>query len=296
MTDTYLAAELATQPDDWRWAASIAPDVAGDLPQPGERAAVVGCGTSFFMALAYAALREAGGHGLTEAWPASEHRLDRGYDRVVLLTRSGTTSEVMEVAERYHKTTALTVVTAVPDSPLHDLASPIVLDRVDERSVVQSRFATTALALLRASLGEALTEAADAAQVVVEARESELGPAVEAEQATFIGRGWTVGLAHEAALKLRETSQAWAESYPAMEYRHGPISIAAPNRLTWAFGDVPDGLADQVRSTGAAFDHADVDPMAELVRVHRVCVARAAAAGLDVDRPRSLTRSVVIDG
>ena len=42
----------------------------------------------------------------------------------------------------------------------------------------------------------------------------------------FLGRGWTVGLANEAALKMREASGAWAESYPAMEYRHGPISVA----------------------------------------------------------------------
>ena len=28
---------------------------------------------------------------------------------------------------------------------------------------------------------------------------------------------------HEAALKIREAAGAWTESYPAMEYRHGPI-------------------------------------------------------------------------
>ena len=54
------------------------------------------------------------------------------------------------------------------------------------------------------------------------------------EQITVVGRGWTVGLAHEAALKLRESAQFWTESYPAMEYRHGPISIATTGRATWA--------------------------------------------------------------
>ena len=40
------------------------------LPQPGERVAVVGCGTSWFMAQAYAALREASGQGETDAFAA----------------------------------------------------------------------------------------------------------------------------------------------------------------------------------------------------------------------------------
>ncbi len=37
-------------------------------------------------------------------------------------------------------------------------------------------------------------------------------------------------------------------------------------------------------------------PLAELVRAHRVAVAVATAAGLDPDRPRNLTRSVILDG
>ena len=76
----------------------------------------------------------------------------------------------------------------------------------------------------------------------------DLDPAlVDAEQFTFLGRGWSVGLAHEAALKMREASQSWTESYPSMEYRHGPISIAAPGRVTWQFGEAPEGLARMSR-------------------------------------------------
>ena len=60
-----------------------------------------------------------------------------------------------------------------------------------------------------------------------------------------------------------------------MEYRHGPIAIAAPGRATWAFGPVPEGLAEQVAATGCRFEHRDLDPLAELVRVHRLCLAKA---------------------
>ena len=102
------------------------------------------------------------------------------------------------------------------------------------------------------------------------------------EPLAFLGHDWSIGIANEAALKLRESSQFSAESYPAgMEYRHGPISIAAPGRAVWAFGEVPEGLAEEVRDTGAHFEHRDLDPMADLVRLHRLCLARAEAAGRD---------------
>src|SRR5690349_6150778 len=170
-----------------------------------------------------------------------------------------------------------------------------MLGEVDERSVVQTRFATTTLALLRATLGEDLTGAiADAEAVLDEDEDSALAGLLDAEQLTFVGRGWTVGLASEAALKLCESAQFWTESYPAMEYRHGPISIATAGRVTWAFGEVPEGLAEEVRATGAHFEHRDIDPLADLVRLHRLCVAKARQAGVDPDRPRHLSRSIIL--
>jgi len=39
----------------------------------------------------------------------------------------------------------------------------------------------------------------------------------------------------------------------------------------------------------------DVDPLADLVRLHRVALDRAVAKGLDPDLPRNLTRSVILD-
>lgn len=292
-TSSHLATEIATQPDDWMRAADAAGSHAAALPRIGERVAVIGCGTSLYMAQCYAALREGAGHGLTDAFPASEHALHRGYDRVLAITRSGTTSEVLDVLGRLPAGPTSSVITADGSTPVVDLARhAIVLADVDERSVVQTRFATTTLALLRAHLGEDLAPVAEQGRAALAA---ELPAAVvEAGQVTFLGRGWTVGLAHEAALKLRESAQLWTESYPAMEYRHGPISIAAPGRAVWAFGEVPDGLADQVRATGAHVEHAAGDPLADLLRVHRLCVVAAAGRGLDPDHPRHLARSIIL--
>ncbi|WP_431930591.1 SIS domain-containing protein [Nonomuraea jabiensis] len=286
---THTEAEIASQPSCWRRAIASVP--ADALPRRGERVAVVGCGTSWFIAMAYAALRERAGHGETDAFAASEAPIGRSYDRVLALTRSGTTTEVLELLSR--TTTKTTAITADPDTPIMTAADEVVvLDYADEQSVVQTRFATTQLALLRASLGEDLTRAVEDAEAAVAAPlPDEL---VRAEQFSFLGTGWSVGLAQEAALKMREASRSWTEAYPAMEYRHGPISIAAPGRVTWMLGTAPEGLRAQVEETGGTFFETALDPMAELIRAQRVAVARAFAQGLNPDEPMHLTRSVIL--
>ncbi len=110
------------------------------------------------------------------------------------------------------------------------------------------------------------------------------------EQFVFLGHGWTVGLAAEAALKFREAAGAWTEAYPAMEYRHGPISVGRSGNagVVARTEPEPDLVAD-VRATGASIIESELDPMAELVTLQRVAVALAEARGLDPDRPRTST-------
>ncbi|MFE9767492.1 SIS domain-containing protein [Streptomyces sp. NPDC005808] len=290
---THVEHELNSQPDCWILAAEEAAAHGGALPAAGERVAIVGCGTSFFMAQAVAALRERSGQGETDAVAASEFLGGRSYDRVVALTRSGTTTEVLELLGDLKGRTRTTVITADPRTPVVDSADDVVvLGFADEQSVVQTRFATTALTLLRAHLG-LHTDA-----VVADARTALKEPLPEGlmdcAQFTFLGRGWTVGLAGEAGLKMREAALAWTEAYPAMEYRHGPISVTTRGTATWMLGEAPPGLAEQVRATGGLWVAGELDPLAELVRVQRLAVAAAAARGLNPDRPRHLTRSVIL--
>lgn len=292
---SFVDIETASQPECWRRAAELAQTQAAALPATGERIAVVGCGTSFYMAQAYAALREESGQGESDAFAASEFPIGRGYDRVVALTRSGTTTEVLELLDRLRGVTRTVAITADPDTPVMTSADEVVvLDFADEQSVVQTRFATTLLTLLRAHLGlhsDAVVR--DAETALAEPLPEGL---LDCTQFTFLGRGWTAGLANEAALKMKEASLSWTEAYPAMEYRHGPISIATTGTATWMFGTAPEGLAEQVLSTGARWVQSGLDPLAELVRVQRLAIARAAARGLDPDSPRHLTRSVVLAG
>jgi fructoselysine-6-P-deglycase FrlB-like protein len=285
--------EIASQPACWRRAATLAADVAHVLPARGERVAVAGCGTSWFIAQSFAAAREQSGHGETDAFAASEMPLGRRYDRVVVLSRSGTTTEIIQLLDRLRGTVPTVAITAVPDAPVARAADEFIdLSLADEESVVQTRFATTELALLRAHLGQDLSQAADAAERVLAAPlPAEL---LAARQLTFLGEGWTYGLANEAALKLREAAGMWTESYPAMEYRHGPVAITGEGSVVWLLGTSPDGLGEEIEAAGGTAWVGSEDPMAELVRVHKLALALARARGLDPDRPRNLTRSVIL--
>jgi fructoselysine-6-P-deglycase FrlB-like protein len=285
-----IAHEVASQPDAWRRAAEMAAGLGSELGEREMRVALAGCGTSLYVARAVAALREAGGWGETDAFAASEFPVGRRYDRVVAISRSGTTSEVVQLLERLDAVPR-TVLTADPGAPVAARAeATVALDFADERSVVQTRFATSVLGLFRAHLGEDLAPAiADAERALAEPWDPR-----PFDHAVFLGHGWTVGLAEEAALKLREATQTYSEAYPAMEYRHGPISLATERSLVWILGTPDASIAEDVSATGATVREASLDPMAELVLVHRTVIALAEAKGLDPDHPVHLTRSVVL--
>lgn len=300
--------EIASQPDTWLQAVESLSLFSDVLPRRGERVAVVGCGTSWFMALAYAELRESGGHGETDAFAASEFPHGRTYDRVLAISRSGTTTEVLDLLARLKGATPTGVITADPETPVMRTAdSAAVLGFADEESVVQTRFATTTLVLLRAHLeaeGALPAGTRRVEQTIADARRAiavNLGTEVcAAEQFTFLGTGWTYGLALEAGLKMREAAGAWTEAYPAMEYRHGPISITGSGRVVWVFGPTPQGLDGDVTRAGGAIVAGsgnalgDLDPLADLILAQRLAVHLAEARGYDPDRPRNLSRSVIL--
>lgn len=290
--------EIISQPEMWEQAAALLPAVADRLPAPGRRLAVIGCGTSYFIAQSIAVLREAQGLGETDAFVASEMPLGRGYDEVLAISRSGTTTEVVRALDALPPAMPSLVISAVADTPVVQAADDsVLLDFADERSIVQTRFATCVLALMRAHLGEDLTPAiAQARSALAQTAGQTVLPvdATDFEQFVFLGHGWSVGVASEAALKFREASLSWAESYPAGEYRHGPISVAGPRTLVWLIGVSDESLSYDIKATGATVRVATADPMAELVTIQLTAVALAQARGLDPDNPQHLRRSVVL--
>lgn len=285
--------EIRSQPEVWARAVAAAADGAQVLGLPGERVVVLGCGTSAFVAESLAVLRERAGLGETDAAYASEWRPGRPYDRVVVISRSGTTSEVLDALARVPAGTRTAAVVGVAGTPVAQAADEVlVLDFADEESVVQTRFPTAVLVLARTAFGEDLTA------VVEQARAALAGPlpvdVAGFDHFVFLGRSWTYGLAQEAALKIREAAQAWSESYPALDYRHGPVAVAGERSLVTLFGDADPVLAADVERTGATVRHDDVDPLVQLVQAQRLAVEVARSRGLDADSPRHLTRSVVL--
>jgi glutamine---fructose-6-phosphate transaminase (isomerizing) len=206
---TITAAEITSQPEIWRRALADVDRARDLLAAPGERVLVLGCGTSAFVAESLAWLREEAGLGETDAVYASELRRWRDYDRVIALSRSGTTTEVVAALEAVPAGVRRVVVTGVADSPVAALADDVLLlDFADERSVVQTRFPTTFLILARAAYGH------DVAPVIAEAERALAAPldlpvALDGvDHVVYLGTTWTYGLAQEASRS--RTSRAWS--------------------------------------------------------------------------------------
>ena len=264
------------------------------LPGTGEPTLVVGCGTSYYVGDAYAFLRTDSGAGRTRAAIPSElNWIDD--EHIVVISRSGTTADVVELVRQRRRSHRITAILGAVDSPLGELCDRVVdLGFADERSIVQTRFATTVLTVLRASIGQASEALVDDARRALDRPLPAVptGPAA-LRQTVFLGHRWTVGLAHEAALKMREAAGAWTEAYPVGEYLHGPIATAGGDSLVWSFDPLPDSVASEVAATGATIYVDDLDPQAGLVLVHRLAVELARAEGRDPDAPPFLNRSVL---
>ncbi|MDT4975089.1 MAG: hypothetical protein QOG98_847 [Pseudonocardiales bacterium] len=279
--------EIFSQPEMWRQA--IAQAAAGaPLPEHGAPVLFLGCGTSYYIGEAYASIRNEHHDGRTRAAvPTEVPYIDDG-ETVVVLSRSGTTSDVINMAKKLRSTHRVIGLVGTPDTPLVDVCHDVIdLSYADERAVVQTRFATTAFTLLRT----AVTPLGDA--LIAQAEQALRRPLPSsAKHIVFLGTGFSLGLAREAALKCIEASGRWAEAYATNEYLHGPISAAGSDTLVWPLSPISVDLAAAITDTSARLVTPTLDPQAELVSVHRMAVAMALADGRDPDRPPFLSRSV----
>ncbi|WP_223624440.1 SIS domain-containing protein [Microbacterium sp. EST19A] len=293
-TGAITRAELTSQPEIWQQALDLAERHRALLPAAGEKVLIVGCGTSYYIGDSYAYLRNDAGLGRTRAAIPSELDWIDDDEHIVVISRSGTTQDVVDLVERYGATHRITAILGDTDTPLGRLCTDrtVHLDFADEKSIVQTRFATTVLTTLRASIDQVPATLVDDARTAL--AETLPTDPEHVQHIVFLGHRWTNGLAQEAALKVRESAGFWTEAYSMWEYQHGPISCAGPNTLVWFLGEAPDVIADDVRSTGAAVYVNDLDPQANLPLAHRLAVDLAALRGRNPDTPPFLNRSVLV--
>jgi len=292
---THFSTELASQPSVWRQAQALTDELRSKLPEDGARVGILGCGTSLYVAQAVAIYRERQGAGETDAFPGSEVPIDRPWDELIAISRSGTTTEIIDAVKAAPADTPVLGIVGEAGSPLGALLTKeLDLPFADEQSVVQTRFATTVLTLLLGAYGWDVESSADRAEAFLDESLPDWAGAVE--QFVFLGRGVGMALAHEAALKFREILAGWSEGYATMEYRHGPISAINERSLVWILDDQEPSIDDQIRATGARLIRGEGDPLAELVRIHRFAEGLVELKGINPDQPPHISRSVVLAG
>ena len=292
---TYFSTELTSQPLVWRRAQGLAEELRSKLPADGARIGLLGCGTSLYVAQAVACYRERQGAGESDAFPGSEVPAGRAWSDVIAISRSGTTTEIIDAVKALPDAVSVLGIIAEAGSPLGELVTTeLDLPFADEQSVVQTRFATTVLALLLGAYGWDVEASARRAEAFLSESLPEWAP--EVKQFVFLGRGVGAALANEAALKFREILATWSEAYPTMEYRHGPISATGEQTLVWIMDAEEPSIDDQIRATGARVIRGEGDPLAELVRIHRFAEGLVDHRGINPDRPPHIGRSVVLAG
>jgi glucosamine--fructose-6-phosphate aminotransferase (isomerizing) len=137
-----------------------------------------------------------------------------------------------------------------------------------------------------------------------------LQPLCEATSLVSLGRGPTLAIAREAALKLKETSNLHAEAFSSAEFLHGPIALVEPSYPALVFvptDSAAAGLhalaADLRRKNARVFmtgeeeglpalapDHPDADAVCLIQSFYALAIRLAQSRGINVDLPRHLQK------
>lgn len=302
----------------WRGADWPAP-----LTNDGLLRVVVGCGTSYNLALAVAA--EMNGAGIDAlAVPAGEWVVRPSayvaHDRVevIALSRSGETTETVQAAAA-SRARGLRVIgiTCAPGSALSQASDrAIEFDTHPQEGIVMTASASLMLvagfALAGLPVDDALADAAEAALTALDG----ISPDIYAGRShfVFLGGGSNYGVALEGALKLQEMAICYTQGFHPGEYRHGPVSLVdertaivmiyhadtaadeavlaaelqAKGAIVIGFGG-PGDVSVPVRGRGGLAG-AEILPALQLLGERY-----AQARGIDTTAPRHLTKVVMLE-
>ncbi len=211
-----------------------------------------------------------------------------------------------------------------PSSPLAEACDvPVPLHAGAEESVAATKsFICSLSALLHlaaewtgdADLADGLNRAPESLREAWQCDWSALVDSLASATGLYvIGRGPGLGIAQEAALKLKETCALHAEAFSAAEVRHGPMALVGPDFPLLVFrqsdetgSGVDELVRDVVERGGRVFltggeaqgaitlpspdAHSLVQPMLQIQALYRVANALSLRRGLDPDRPPHLTK------
>lgn len=204
-------------------------------PEGQERHVIVGCGTSYNLALTLASvLNRAGVAAL--AVPAGEwvDRPDAYVPQtdginVVALSRSGESTETVAAArasrERGHRVVS---VTCTPGSALCAPAHQVIefATHPDEGIVMTASASLMTLAgfaMAGLAVDDRLSKQAERCLSVLQ--DQDLSTFYSRSHVVFLGGGALYGIALEGALKLQEMALCYTQAFHPGEYRHGPVSL-----------------------------------------------------------------------
>jgi glucosamine--fructose-6-phosphate aminotransferase (isomerizing) len=251
-TATYR--EITTQTVAWREAIDMVAGQADALRarwSQGRYDSVMftGCGSTYYLSLAGAALWQTLMDAPAKAMPGGELYL---YPRasygslagrrtlLIAVSRSGTTSETIAAAKQFKDRGhgEVIVITNYGDSPLAALGDAVIaIPAGQEKSVAQTRsfaamyVAVTALVVTLAGEDDLLAAMAglpavgDALIARYEPQAKALGENLDLDRFYFLGSGPRYGLACEVNLKMKEMTLTHSEPFHFFEFRHGPMSM-----------------------------------------------------------------------
>lgn len=244
---------------------------------------------------------------------------------LVAISQSGRSPDLLATVEAAKQGGAATLA-LVNDfgSPLAALADDVLpLHAGAERSIAATKSFIASLAALIAlvaqwredeALAEALAEAPDRLAQAWQADWSAIASRLADVRGLYVvGRGLGLGVAQEAALKLKETCGVHAEAFSAAELRHGPMALVGPDfpLLVFRQSDETEASVDAlvrelaargavVLAAGAAPNgatslpsppgHPVIEPLLQIQSLYRAAISLAVARGLDPDRPPHLAK------
>ncbi|MCA1900454.1 MAG: SIS domain-containing protein [Chloroflexi bacterium] len=333
--DYHTYGEIKSQTQAWKQALDLVGGMSLPKAADYDHALFTGCGSTYYLSLAAAALYQELTGRSARAVPGGELLLNPQTvlsERRILLvavSRSGTTTETVKAVEKFKaEKRGDALVVSNYDEVLSRLADfNIVIDKGREESIAQTRsFASMYVAATafcakmaeRADLVEAMGRLPEIGDWLIGNYESyakEIGENLNFDRFYFLGSGVRYGLACEANLKMKEMTLTHSEPFHFLEFRHGPMSMVNAN--TAAVGMLSDanrvheakvlsemaGLGATAASLGEAESEvAFGSGVPESVRgvlylpiLQLMAFYRSLAKGLNPDRPANLTAVVKLD-